>query len=145
MNTPSKEALDAAENVQDYLGFPRRATMDLAAIIDRHFEQLRQRSEQAEAHVEELEATCAELVTDGNALTLAANLAKQSQRAEQAEARVKELAGALQVITDLLSKTVKDFGGCDHSVGVCMCEEIRACDNANNVLARHAARKEVQP
>ena len=43
MNTPSKEALDAAENVQDYLGFPRRATMDLAAIIDRHFEPLRQR------------------------------------------------------------------------------------------------------
>ena len=41
MNTPSKEALDAAENVQDYWGFPRRATMDLAAIIDRHFEPLR--------------------------------------------------------------------------------------------------------
>ena len=190
MNTPSKEALDAAENVQDYLGFPRRATMDLAAIIDRHFEPLRQRLaemesmlasekttrnaiiakgqqtearvkelevsnselreshaaihlalatleadcskwpdqiralraanadltqsnaelaeamrdkllriannetarvDKAEARVKELEATCAELVTDGNALTLAANLAKQSQRAEQAEARVKEL------------------------------------------------------
>ena len=44
-----------------------------------------------QARVKELEATCAELVTDGNALTLAANLAKQSQRAEQAEARVKEL------------------------------------------------------
>ena len=41
MNTPSKEALDASEAVQDYLGFPRRATIDLAAIIDRHFEQLR--------------------------------------------------------------------------------------------------------
>ena len=49
------------------------------------------RVDKAEARVKELEATCAELVTDGNALTLAANLAKQSQRAEQAEARVKEL------------------------------------------------------
>lgn len=89
MNTPSKEALDASEAVQDYLGFPRRATMDLAAIIDRHFEPLRQRAERAEARVKELEATCAELVTDGNAVTLAANLAKQS-------ARVNELAVALR-------------------------------------------------
>ena len=54
MNTPSKEALDAAENVQDYWGFPRRATMDLAAIIDRHIEPLRQRAEQAEASNSEL-------------------------------------------------------------------------------------------
>ena len=94
MNTPSKEALDAAEafwNLNEKF-FSKQAFMkSVSAIIDRHFEPLRQRTEQAEAHVKELEATCAELVTDVNALTLAANLAKQSQRAEQAEARVKEL------------------------------------------------------
>ena len=44
MNTPSKEALEAAEKTQDYLGFPRRATNDLAAIIDRHFEPLRRQA-----------------------------------------------------------------------------------------------------
>ena len=133
MNTPSKEALEAAKESCDL------SIYATAVIIDRHFaplrervveleyqyrdlrvayEQnssqcvklnrelalkqetkewlngttlLRERAEQAEARVKELEATCAELVTDGNALTLAANLAKQSQRAEQAEARVKEL------------------------------------------------------
>ena len=123
MNTPSEEALKAARDL-----FKQRycfASDNVAPIIDCHFEPLRQRAEQAEARVKELEfglkhqcetcemksifdgehayalkmqarvkeleATCAELVTDGNALTLAANLAKQSQRAEQAEARVKEL------------------------------------------------------
>ena len=247
MNTPSKEALEAAKTLFTGAFFPE---CEVAAIIDRHFSPLRKRlaemesllasekttrnaiiakGEQTDARVKELEAACAELVTDGNAITLAANLAKQSKRvkdlehglkhqcetcemksvfdgehdfAVKAQARVKELeakldaldpeitnankvldrqhteltalraanaelqkqeaesrrlfyaeqdkrqsvefrceelAGALQVITDLLSKTVKDFGWCDHSVGVCMCEEIRACDNANNVLARHAA------
>ena len=62
MNTPSKEALDASESVQDYLGFPRRATMDLAAIIDRHFEPLRQRAEQAEARVKELAGALREVL-----------------------------------------------------------------------------------
>ena len=100
------------------------ATLSLAGIktakpSDRHFEPLRQRTEQAEArvkelefglkhqcetcemksifdgehayalkmqaHVKELEATCAELVTDGNAITLAANLAKQSNRVKELE------------------------------------------------------------
>lgn len=122
MNTPSKEALDAAENVQDYWGFPRRATIDLATIIDRHFEPLRKRlaemesllasekatrnaiiakGQQAEARVKELEATCAELVTDGNAVTLAANLAKQS-------ARVNELAGALRNIIEIVEEDGSD-------------------------------------
>lgn len=75
MNTPSKEALDAAENVQDYLGFPRRATMDLAAIIDRHFEPLRQR-------LAEMESLLASEKTTRNAIIA---------KGQQTEARVKEL------------------------------------------------------
>lgn len=157
MNTPSKEALDAAENVQDYWGFPRRATIDLATIIDRHFEPLRAemvqltvdrdnwkiraeemdgykadcmelrqraeqaeqkardwetaanlyqldfqteaaRAEQAEARVKELEAACAELVTDGNAITLAANLARQSERVKELEALAQTQMAKLEEI-----------------------------------------------
>lgn len=119
MNTPSKEALDAAENVQDYWGFPRRATIDLATIIDRYFEPLRKRlaemesllesekatrnaiiakGQQAEARVKELEAACAELVTDGNAITLAANLARQSERVKELEALAQTQMAKLEEI-----------------------------------------------
>ena len=94
MNTPSKEALDAAENVQDYWGFPRRATIDLATIIDRHFEPLRAEIVQLTIdrdnwkiraeEMDEYKADCMEL----------------RQRAKQAVARVKE------VETDLSSLRV---------------------------------------
>ena len=43
------------------------------------------KGQQAEARVKELEAACAELVTDGNAITLAANLARQSERVKELE------------------------------------------------------------
>ena len=75
MNTPSKEALDAAENVQDYWGFPRRATIDLATIIDRHFEPLRKRLAEMESLLESEKATRNAIIAKG----------------QQAEARVKEL------------------------------------------------------
>ena len=78
MNTPSKEALDAAENVQDYWGFPRRATMDLAAIIDRHFEPLRKRLAEMESLLASEKATRNAIIAKG----------------QQAEARVKELESA---------------------------------------------------
>ena len=87
MNTPSKEALDASEAVQDYLGFPRRATMDLASIIDRHFEPLRQRAEKAEARVKELQKEEAE--------SRRLFYAEQDKR-QSAEFRCEELAGALR-------------------------------------------------
>lgn len=80
MNTPSKEALDAAENVQDYLGFPRRATMDLAAIIDRHFEPLRQR-------LAEMESLLASEKTTRNAIIA---------KGQQTEASVKELEAEIR-------------------------------------------------
>ena len=46
---------------------------------------LRRRAEKAEARVGELEDACAELVTDANAVTLAANLARQSKRVKELE------------------------------------------------------------
>ena len=92
MNTPSKEALEAAKELTiDRDNWKARAVDFDANLTNQKLEAAIDQLAKAEAHVKELEATCAELVTDGNALTLAANLAKQSQRAEQAEARVKEL------------------------------------------------------
>ena len=58
MNTPSKEALEAAEafwNLNEKF-FSKQAFMkSVSAIIDRHFEPLRERAEQAEARNAELE------------------------------------------------------------------------------------------
>ena len=89
MNTPSKEALEAVKEFRDNW---KACAVDFDAnLTNQKLEAAMDQLAKAEAHVKELEATCAELVTDGNALTLAANLAKQSQRAEKAEARVKEL------------------------------------------------------
>ena len=112
MNTPSKEALDASEAVQDYFGFPRRATMDLAAIIDRHIEPLRQRAKQAEARVKELDELYRDLrvAYEQNAeqcVKLNRELGQettewlngttiQRKRAEKAEARITELVAALR-------------------------------------------------
>ena len=70
MNTPSKEALEAAQFWY----------------------------EQAEARVKELEAACAELVTDGNAITLAANLARQSERVKELEALAQTQMAKLEEI-----------------------------------------------
>ena len=117
MNTPSKEALDASEAVQDYLGFPRRATMDLSAIIDRHFEPLRRDN-----------ATLAGRLT-------AAELERDSlgARAEQAEARVKELAGVLRRLCEHLPH-------CRLTID-CSC----AFHAAEAILASHAAGEPAKP
>ena len=89
MSTPSKEALEAVKEFRDNW---KACAVDFDAnLTNQKLEAAMDQLAKAEAHVKELEATCAELVTDANAVTLAANLAKQSQRAEQAEARVKEL------------------------------------------------------
>ena len=64
---------------------------ELAAIIDRHFEPLRQRSEQAEARVKELQKQEAE--------SRRLFYAEQDKR-QSAEFRCEELAGALAKIKD---------------------------------------------
>ena len=55
MNTPSKEALEAACDLFKHR-YCYGSDNDNAAIIDRHFSPLRQRAEQAEARVKEYEA-----------------------------------------------------------------------------------------
>ena len=91
------------------------------------------------ARVAELEATIAELTTDGNAATLAANLAKASKRNAELVAALRELYARFKNIPD----------GCDHSVGICWCPEIRALDNAAKALAcaesATPAKQEVSP
>ena len=125
MNTPSKEALEAAVALLNgfTIGFAdglfKPNTSHLAAIIDSYFEPLRKRlaemesllesekatrnaiiakGQQAEARVKELEAACAELVTDGNAITLAANLARQSERVKELEALAQTQMAKLEEI-----------------------------------------------
>ena len=139
MNTPSEEALEASEAVQDYLGFPRRATIDIAAIIDRHFEQLRRdnatlagrltaaelerdglgaRAEQAEARVKELEE-------QRNAAEVSRNVANASLL--KAEQRNDELAEALREIATYDTQRAA-VNGCAYAM----------ISIAVNILARHA-------
>ena len=56
MSTPSKEALEAAKELFPDAIFSKFAAENAAEIIDLHFAPLRQRTEQAEARVKELEA-----------------------------------------------------------------------------------------
>ena len=100
MNTPSKEALDAACDL-----FKHRycfgSDNDNAAIIDRHFEQLRQRAEQAEARVKELQKQEAE--------SRRLFYAEQDKR-QSAEFRCEELAGALRNIIEIVREDGSDEG-----------------------------------
>ena len=54
---------------------------------------------------------------------------------EQNAALVKALAKA----TELLDQDNAELGGCDHSVGICMCEQIRAVEDARAVIAKAEA------
>ena len=114
------------------------------------------------ARVAELEATIAELTTDGNAATLAANLAKASKRnaelVEQLKAYGKyahdttledQNAELVVALRELYARFKNIPDGCDHSVGICWCPEIRALDNAAKALERAEsatpAKQEVSP
>ena len=158
MNTPSKEALDAAFDL-----FKHRycfgSDNDNAAIIDRHFEPLRQRAEQDEARVKELDELYRDLrvAYEQNAeqcvkLNRELGLKKettewlngttiQRARAERAEDRVKELEAAIlrlqQANTDLVEvmQEIRDR------------PDISALSMrllATNVLIRHALDKRVE-
>ena len=142
MNTPSKEALDAACDL-----FKHRycfgSDNDNAAIIDRHFEPLRQRAEQDEARVKELDELYRDLrvAYEQNAeqcvkLNRELGLKKettewlngttiQRARAERAEDRVKELEAALRN-PDQVSHTVE------------------AAEQKRKALIRHALDKRVE-
>ena len=158
MNTPSKEALDASEAVQDYLGFPRRATIDLATIIDRHFEPLRQRlaemesllasekttrnaiiakGQQTEARVKELEVSNSELRESHAAIylalaTLEADCSKWPDQIRALRAATDELTGALRSAVNELERATTYSDGMP-SVSHNLKYNLRA------VLASHAA------
>lgn len=116
MNTPSKEALEAAKELfPDATSFYRFVAENAAEIIDRHFSPLRRRAEKAEARVKELKTLLASEKTTRNAIiakgvaTERANVELQKQEAESrrlfyteqdkrqsAEYRSDVLAGALR-------------------------------------------------
>ena len=87
MNTPSKEALEAAKELFPDAIFYQFVAENAAEIIDRHFAPLRQRAEQAEARVKELQKEEAE--------SRRLFYAEQDKR-QSAEFRCEELAGALR-------------------------------------------------
>ena len=91
MNTPSKEALEASGYIVRSLGITEEDRGLLASIIDRHFEPLRQRTEQAEARVKELQKQEAE--------SRRLFYAEQDKR-KSAEFRCEELAQSLLEIRD---------------------------------------------
>ena len=91
MNTPSKEALEAAKELFPDAIFYQFVAENAAEIIDRHFAPLRQRAEQAEARVKELQKQEAE--------SRRLFYAEQDKR-QSAEFGCEELAGALAKIKD---------------------------------------------
>ena len=122
MNTPSKEALEAAKELFPDAIFYQFVAENAAEIIDRHFAPLRQRAEQAEARVKELQKEEAE--------SRRLFYAEQDKR-QSAEFRCEELAGVLRKIA--AQKPEKpDYwtpcGQCDSNI-----------EDAKEVLARHAA------
>ena len=125
MNTPSKEALEAAKELfPDAISFYRFVAENAAEIIDRHFAPLRRRAEQAEARVKELQKQEAE--------SRRLFYAEQDKR-QSAEYRIGELEAALRKIA--AQKPEKpDYwtpcGQCDSNI-----------EDAKDALAR----REVQP
>lgn len=121
MSTPSKEALDAACDLFKHR-YCYGSDNDNAAIIDRHFEPLRQRAEKAEARVKELDELYRDLrvAYEQNAeqcVKLNRELGQettewlngttiQRKRAEKAEARVAELVAALRETLDDPNSTI---------------------------------------
>lgn len=51
-------------------------------------------------------------------------------------AAAPELLEALKDLAKRHATTVKECGGCDHSVGICWCDDIRALDDANAAIAK---------
>jgi len=51
-------------------------------------------------------------------------------------AAAPELYEALSDAVDLLNQHMKDIGGCDHSVGICCCDDERRIDAMRAALAK---------
>ena len=52
-----------------------------------------------------------------------------------------ELLAALKDCVDLLDGYFKEVGGCDHSVGICMCSDFAVNARAKEVIAKVGADK----
>lgn len=50
-----------------------------------------------------------------------------------------EITEKLKALAEKHAETIKDLGGCDHSVGICCCEDIRLVDETNALLKRISA------
>lgn len=50
--------------------------------------------------------------------------------------QIKELREALEQVTADAASWLGDAGGCDHSVGICMCSEIKHLEQARAVLQK---------
>lgn len=98
MSTPSKEALEAAGALDNYRGTTTRN--DRAAIIDSHFEPLRQRAEKAEARVAELVAALRETLDDPNSTISGALYYRMEQVLARAESGVPDhIRDAAQMVS----------------------------------------------
>jgi len=52
---------------------------------------------------------------------------------------LNDLCNSLQGLINDAAENIKAIGGCDHSVGICICDEIQRLENARAAL--HAARR----
>ena len=50
------------------------------------------------------------------------------------ELRIKKLEYVLRDVTEMYQELVDDAGGCDHSVGICWCEDYALIRRAKEVL-----------
>lgn len=55
---------------------------------------------------------------------------------------LERMRGALRDLHARHSRTLKEAGGCDHSVGICWCEDIRALDDAAALLPAQTGGKQ---
>jgi hypothetical protein len=51
--------------------------------------------------------------------------------------RIEELEHALRRVLPLFESYVNDMGTCDHSVGICLCEDYAALDELKRVLGEN--------
>ena len=125
MNTPSKEALEAAKELfPDAISFYRFVAENAAEIIDRHFAPLRRRAEKAEARVKELKTLLASEKTTRNAI-IAKGVATERANVE--------LAGALRDARASFLGLQPDFGG------PVAAQMGKAIERIGAALSRHAS------
>ncbi len=51
-------------------------------------------------------------------------------------ASAPDLLAALKLLLEDCKASIKDIGGCDHSVGICACELVRNCEQAEAAIRK---------